>query len=59
VFSTGQNGKGYISHPAKTDRRTKEQRRRKKYLSRSLVSSFAMNVRTREAKMLNMSIKKK
>jgi hypothetical protein len=54
-----QNGKGYISQPAKIDRRMNEQRRKKKYFKHSLTPFLAMNVRTSDVRMLKISIKRK
>ena len=49
------SGNGYISHPATMESKTNEQKRYRKYLMRALGLLFAINVKTREVRMLNMT----
>jgi hypothetical protein len=50
-----QNGNGNISQPAMIERKTKEQKRIKKYLKRSPAPYLEINARTSEVRKLKIS----
>jgi hypothetical protein len=52
-------GKGYINQPTTNDRIRKLPRRYRKYFARSPASSLAIKAKTRETRMLNISIRVK